>query len=84
MYAVNKIMRNVGLTIRYVRKKKGITMYALAKDCNTTATTISSIETGRATEVKLSRILDICNALDISIEDLVSLCESKENFYYGE
>ena len=84
MYAVNKVTRNLGLAIRYVRKKKDISMYEVAEKCNITPNAISYIETGKASEVKLGRVLDICNALDISIEELVYLCEKQENFCYGE
>ena len=82
-YDIKKIRRNLGLAIRYVRKKKDLTLSEVSSICETTNSTLSGIETGRIETVKFDMLLRICNALDITLEDLVSLCEKREDFWYG-
>lgn len=64
---------DIGKRIRKARNKKGLTQGELAEMANVSSTHISHIENG-ATKLGLPTIVDIANALDITVDRL--LCDS--------
>lgn len=63
----------VGVRIRRFRKAKGITQQILAELSDQEPSNISHIERG-ATKLGLPTIVNIANALDVTVDDL--LCDS--------
>lgn len=63
--------RELGLTIAYYRKLKGITQAQLATKVNLSRTHISNIEAPKIrTSLSLESLFDIADALDIPPKDL--------------
>ena len=71
----------IGMRIRRLRKTKGLTQQALAEMSNQEPSNISHIERG-ATKLSLPTIVNIANALDVTVDDLLcdSLSESRTSF----
>lgn len=63
----------IGVRIRRFRKEKGLTQQALAELSNQEPSNISHIERG-ATKLGLPTIVNIANALEVTVNDL--LCDS--------
>lgn len=63
----------IGIRIRRFRKEKGMTQQLLAELSNQEPSNISHIERG-ATKLGLPTIVNIANALEITVDDL--LCDS--------
>lgn len=63
--------RELGLTIAYYRKLKGITQAQLATKVNLSRTHISNIEAPKIkTSLSLEGLFDIADALDVPPKDL--------------
>ena len=63
----------IGIRIRRLRKEQGLTQQALAELSHQEPSNISHIERG-ATKLSLPTIVNIANALGVSVDDL--LCDS--------
>lgn len=61
---------SIGKRIKEIRLKRGITQEKLAETVNISVPHISRIENGWASP-SLQTLVDICNALDITIDDLM-------------
>lgn len=63
--------RELGLTISYYRKLKGLTQADLAQNVGLSRTHISSIEAPQVkTSISLESLFDIADALDVPVKDL--------------
>lgn len=63
--------RELGLTISYYRKLKGLTQADLAQNVGLSRTHISNIEAPKVkTSISLESLFDIADALDVSVKDL--------------
>ncbi len=63
--------RQLGLTIAYYRKLKGITQMQLAENVNLSRTHISNLEApNMPTSISLDKLFDISEALDVPIKNL--------------
>ncbi len=67
---------SIGTRIRRLRKEKGITQQKLAELSGQEPSNISHIERG-ATKLSLPTIVNIANALEVTVDDL--LCDSLSN-----
>lgn len=68
--------RQLGLTIAYYRKLKGITQLQLAEYVNLSRTHISNLEApNMPTSISLDKLFDISDALDIPIKYLFDFRE---------
>lgn len=65
--------QSIGIRIRRLRKAKGLTQQALAELSNQEPSNISHIERG-ATKLSLPTLVNIANALDVTVDEL--LCDS--------
>ena len=62
--------RELGLTISYYRKLKGLTQSELAQNVGLSRTHISNIEAPQVkTSLSLERLFDIADALDVPVKD---------------
>lgn len=63
--------RELGLTIFYYRKLKGLTQADLAQNVGLSRTHISNIEAPQVkTSISLESLFDIADALDVPVKDL--------------
>lgn len=63
--------RQLGLTIAYYRKLRGITQMELAEKVHLSRTHISTLEApNMPTSISLDKLLDIAEALEVSVPDL--------------
>lgn len=63
--------RELGLTISYYRKLKGLTQADLAQNVGLSRTHISNIEAPQVkTSISLESLFDIADALDVPVKDL--------------
>lgn len=63
--------RELGLTISYYRKLKGLTPADLAQNVGLSRTHISNIEAPQVkTSISLESLFDIADALDVPVKDL--------------
>ena len=71
----------IGMRIRQYRKSKGLTQQVLAELSNQEPSNISHIERG-ATKLSLPTIVNIANALEVTVDDLLcdSVTESRETY----
>ncbi len=68
--------RQLGLTIAYYRKLRGITQLQLAEYVNLSRTHISNLEApNMPTSISLSKLLDIADVLDVPVGRLFELRE---------
>ena len=71
--------RELGLTISYYRKLKGLTQLQLANAVGLSRTHISNIEAPRIkTSLSLESLFDIADALDIQPRDLFNFREQQQ------
>ena len=61
--------KNLGKLIRFFRKKKGLSLEALAKKVLKSQSGLTEIENGKRFP-KLQLLIDICNELDINIAEV--------------
>ena len=63
--------RELGLTISYYRKLKGLTQADLAQNVGLSRTHISNIDAPQVkTSISLESLFDIADALDVPVKDL--------------
>lgn len=62
---------DLGRRIRTLRKKKGLTQEMLAPRAGVTLNSIVRIELGRTVDPHLSTLRGICNALDVSVGEIL-------------
>ena len=63
--------RELGMTISYYRKLKGLTQADLAQNVGLSRTHISNIEAPQVkTSISLESLFDIADALDVPVKDL--------------
>lgn len=63
--------RELGLTISYYRKLKGMTQFQLAETVGLSRTHISNIEAPKTkTSVSLDSLFDIADALEVQVKEL--------------
>lgn len=63
--------RELGLTISYYRKLKGLTQADLAQNVGLSRTHINNIEAPQVkTSISLESLFDIADALDVPVKDL--------------
>lgn len=68
--------RQLGLTIAYYRKLRGITQLQLAEYVDVSRTHISNLEApNMPTSISLDKLFDIADALEIPIEKLFEVRE---------
>lgn len=68
--------RQLGLTIAYYRKLKGITQMELAETVNLSRTHISNLEApNMPTSISLEKLFDISDALDVPIKNFFDFRE---------
>lgn len=71
-----KQYRQLGLTIAYYRKLRGITQIQLAEYANLSRTHISNLEApNMPTSISLSALFDIADALDVPVGKLFEFRE---------
>ncbi len=70
-HSYKEVLKQVGLNIVYYRKVKNLTQLELAEKVNISNTYLSQIECGLVKKfVSLPVLIDISNALDVSISEL--------------
>lgn len=62
---------NIGSKIRQQRIKKHMTQEKLAEYSDLSINFISKLERGQKTNISINKLLDICNALDITVSELL-------------
>ena len=68
--------RQLGLTIAYYRKLRGITQMQLAEYSNISRTHVSTLEApDMPTSVSLDKLMDIADALEVPIKNLFDFRE---------
>jgi len=68
--------RQLGLTIAYYRKLRGITQMQLAEYSNISRTHVSTLEApNMPTSVSLDKLMDIADALEVPIKNLFDFRE---------
>ena len=68
--------RQLGLTIAYYRKLKGITQMQLTENVNLSRTHISNLEApNMPTSISLDKLFDISEALNVPIKNLFDFRE---------
>ena len=76
---IERQFRELGLTISYYRKLKGLTQLQLANAVGLSRTHISNIEAPRIkTSLSLESLFDIADALDIQPRDLFNFREQQQ------
>lgn len=73
----NQFLADVGRRIAEARHSKGLTQEALAEKIETSIQSVSSIELGKKS-ARLSNFLNICKALDVSADYLLTGVKSAE------
>ncbi len=71
---MNNIKVLLGLRLRYLRKKQGLSQAELARECKMDKSYIAAIEQGRR-NVGIVNIAKICSALKITISEFVKFDE---------
>ncbi len=69
---MSKEKLSIGLNIRRLRKKKGISQDKLSKIADVTYPTIIKLESGGNDNPTIKTLLKIADALDVSIDDLIT------------
>lgn len=68
--------RQLGLTIAYYRKLRGITQMQLAESVELSRTHISTLEApNMRTSVSLDKLMDIADVLEVPVKDLFEFRE---------
>ena len=65
----NKLIKALGVRIRQLRMKKGLTQNELADACSFQKASMSKIESGQSNPT-VKTLFKICQALDVPIRDL--------------
>lgn len=68
------MIKNIGTKIKYMRHKKGISQYALARAAGISQSTLSYIEKG-AKQPRFETLQAVCTALDITLFELFACGE---------
>lgn len=68
----------LGLNIKKIREKKGISAAELSKLSHIGASTVSQIETGKRQTLQASTIEKIANALEVPTDELFGIEDNKE------
>lgn len=63
-------LKNIGISIKSERLRRGMSQEELAERCDISRNSVSLIETGKINPT-IIRVIDIADALDISIDSLV-------------
>ena len=63
-------LKNIGISIKSERLRRGISQEELAEKCDISRNSVSLIETGKI-NTTIIRVIDIADALGISIDYLV-------------
>lgn len=82
LYDKDKVAYNFGLAIRKLRKEKDMSQRYVATMAGTNPTLICQLECGEK-EPRLKDAVGICNALGITVEELVKYCETETNFAWS-
>lgn len=73
----DKRYQNLGLAVAHFREEKGLTQPQLAQKTDVSRAHIQNIENyNKKTQISLSMIFCIANALDISVSDLFVFAEN--------
>lgn len=72
-FEVDKMYKNIdiGNKIRKQRIKKHMTQEKLAEYSNLSVNYVSKLERGQKTNISINKLLDICNALNITVSLLI-------------
>lgn len=65
-------MSNISKTLRKLREQKGLTQEKLARLADVSNNTVIKIEAGKNENPTLDTLKKLANALDISVDDLIS------------
>ncbi|GAA0735355.1 helix-turn-helix transcriptional regulator [Clostridium oceanicum] len=68
----------MGLNIKKIREKKGMSAYRLAKDAKVGVSTISQIESGKRQSLNSNTAEKIANTLNVSVDELMATETNKE------
>ncbi len=69
-------LKNIGISIKSERLRRGISQGELAEKCDISRNSVSLIETGKINPT-IIRVIDIADALGISIDSLVKDAKNK-------
>ncbi len=73
---MSDLLRALGLAIRQVREDRNLSQERLAEFADLHRTYVSSVEQGRR-NLSIENIHKICNALGVSMTELIQLCEDR-------
>ena len=82
-------MESIGLTIKSLRKQKGLSQTALARQLGMSRSTISSIENNTVTEIGIRKVEAILNVFGYTLAAVAqrrrpTLDQLKESDFHGE
>ncbi|MGM9476082.1 helix-turn-helix domain-containing protein [Pedobacter sp. GSP4] len=66
----SKIQENFGFNLKKIRNQKGLSLRAMARNCEIDDSNISKIENGKF-NVQLATIFELAKALDVHPKDLL-------------
>lgn len=76
-FSMDKIfIEKIGKRVKFLREKKGLTQDDLAADATVSRSTVGMLETAR-TDITLSKIKNIAEALGMELYQLLKFDESK-------
>jgi len=64
-------MTGIGMNIKLLRQKRGLSMSALARKCGISKSYLHTVETGKTDNIGIDVAIMICQVLDISLDTLV-------------
>ncbi|ASN68322.1 putative helix-turn-helix domain protein [uncultured Caudovirales phage] len=73
MGVIMDTISTLGLNIKRIREKKGISAYRLAKDACVGSATLSQIETGKRQSLNTNTIEKIATVLSVTTDELLSM-----------
>lgn len=84
-----QVMESIGLTIKSLRKQKGLSQAALARQLGMSRSTISSIENNTVTEIGIRKVEAILNVFGYTLAAVAqrrrpTLDQLKESDFHGE
>lgn len=62
---------NLGMQLRVNRIRKGYTVKELSEKSGVSASTITWVEVGRTSDMRLDSIIRLAEALEVSLEELI-------------